>query len=244
MTLHETLPTLLRDAVPDPAHGVDVADLVNRAVERGLRLRRRRHLATLGQTALILVAVGVPAMIAISTLASPPADHAAAPTLQSAATTAPQQFPPTPQQAGATLQSLLPPGSIVSDVRSNRGKTGGAAVDIDVDTGSGAHAVMADLYSAGPNDRPECDPGTLADPAQTCTLTIRSDGSTLRVWTETANGWIARSAELVRADGAVITVEATNQVGIGPAPSYDTQTGGQPSLTTAQLVDIVTSASW
>jgi hypothetical protein len=51
-------------------------------------------------------------------------------------------FPPTPQQAAATLQSLLPPGSTVTDVRSNLDKAGGAAVDIDVD---GAHAVMADV---------------------------------------------------------------------------------------------------
>jgi hypothetical protein len=42
----------------------------------------------------------------------------------------------------------------------------------------------------------------------------------------------------------MITVEATNQVGTGPAPSYDTQTSGQPSRTTAQLVDIVTGAGW
>ncbi len=166
------------------------------------------------------------------------------PTPQAAPSIAPERFPPTPHQAAATLRSLLPPGSIVSDVPSNPGKTGGAAVDIEVDTGAGAHAVMAELYSAGPSDGLDCDPSTLADPAQTCTLTARSDGSTLRVWTESVNGWIARSAEMLRADGAVITVEATNQVGTGPAPSYDTQTSGQPSLTTAQLVDIVTSARW
>jgi hypothetical protein len=244
MSLHETLPTLLRDAVPDPGSDIDVADIVTGAVARGLRLRRRRRLATVGQAAVVLVAVAVPVTLAISTLAPRAADHATTPALPSAATIAPQQFPPTPQQAAATLQWLLPPGSIVSDVRSNPDKAGGAAVDIDVDTGAGAHAVMADVYSAGLKDGLDCDLGSAVDPLQTCTLTTRSDGSKLRVWTESVDGWIARSAELVRADGAVITVEATNQVGIGPAPSYETQAGGQPSLTTAQLVDIVTSPSW
>src|SRR5512132_3079568 len=49
-------------------------------------------------------------------------------------------------------------------------------------------------------------------------VTARSDGSTLRVWTESVNGWIARSAELLRADGAAITVEPTNQVGYRTSP--------------------------
>jgi hypothetical protein len=244
MNLPETLPTLLRDAVPEAGHEVDVADIVNRAVERGVRLRRRRRLASVGQAALVLAAVAAPATIAIWTLASRSAEHASTPALHSAATIAPEQFPPTPQQAAATLQSLLPPGSTVSDVRSNLDKAGGAAVDIDVDTGDGAHTVMADVYPAGPTDRLGCDRGTRVDPAQTCTLTIRTDGSKLRVWTETVNDWIARSAELLRTDGAMITVEATNQVGVGPAPAYDTQVRGQPSLTTAQLIDIVTSPSW
>jgi hypothetical protein len=91
-------------------------------------------------------------------------------TPQAAASIAPERFPPTPHQAAATLRSLLPPGWIVSDVRSNPGKTGGAAVDIEVDTGAGAHTVMVELYSAGPSDGLDCDPSTLADPAQTCTL--------------------------------------------------------------------------
>jgi hypothetical protein len=244
MNLHETLPTLLRDAVPDPGSDVDVADIVTGALERAVRLRRRRRLATASQAALVLVAVAVPVTIAIATLMPRTADQAMRPALQSAPSIAPQRFPPTPQQAAATLQSLLPPGSTVSNARSNLDKAGGAAVDIDVDTGAGAHAVMADVYSVGPNDGLDCDPGTLADPAQTCTLTVRSDGSTLRVWTESVDGWIARSAELLRTDGAMITVEATNQIGLGPAPTYDGQTGGQPSLTTAQLVDIATSPSW
>jgi hypothetical protein len=244
MNLHETLPTLLHDAVPDPGNDVDVADIVTGALDRGVRLRRRRRLASASQATLVLVAVTVPATIAISTLTSHAADHASRAALQSAASIAPQQFPPPPQQAAATLQSLLPPGSTVSNVRSNLDKAGGAAVDLDVDTGAGAHAVMVDVYSAGPTDGLDCDLGTPADPAQTCTLTLRSDGSTLRVWTQSVDGWIARSAALLRGDGAMITVEATNQVGIGPAPTYDTQSGGQPSLSTAQLVDIAASPSW
>jgi hypothetical protein len=125
MNLQETLPTPLGDVVPEPGSDVDVADVVAGALERGMRLRRRRRLATASQAAFVLVAVAVAVTITIATLTPHTADQAMRPTPQAAASIAPERFPPTPYQAAATLRSLLPPGSIVSDVPSNPGKTGG-----------------------------------------------------------------------------------------------------------------------
>ncbi|TCO42589.1 hypothetical protein EV646_113211 [Kribbella antiqua] len=238
--LNDTLPGLMHRATEnlEPVS----TDLLERSLQQGIRLRRRRTtiLSITGASAVLATAglivggtqlFGSPSGAAVAGTTSPSAKASAA---------KPTAKPVTPKQTLATLKSLVAgPGRTLSKPES-WGETDFAAAAYVVDDGKGASRV--EVFVAGGNMQDPC-----AEPGAKCT--VRSDGSKLFTATEQPEYTDGRQDEygvvnnyvvLTYKDGRQISLTSYN----GPAEKDAQHTRPKPLFTVAQLAALAENKAW
>jgi hypothetical protein len=218
-------------------------DLLERSVQQGLRLRRRRTtlLSVTGAIALLATAglvvggtqlFGSPSGAAVAGTTSPSA--------KASAVTKPAAV--TPKQTLATLKSLIKaPGRTLSQpLARGGGSEGFNAASYVVDDGKGASFV--EVFLASGNMQDPC-----AEAGSNCT--IRPDGSKLLALKERPEysdsrqdkeGVVSNYVVLIHKDGRFISLTSYN----APAEKGTQHTRETPLFTVAQLTAMVESKAW
>jgi hypothetical protein len=217
-------------------------DLLERSVQQGLRLRRRRTtlLSVTGASAVLATAglvvggtqlFGSPSGAAVAGTTSPSA--------KASAVTKPAAV--TPKQTLATLKSLIEaPGRTLSQpVARGGGSEGFNAASFVVDDGKGASFVEVFLASGSVQD-PCAEPGakctTLPDGSKLFTLTEQPEYPGDR----NKDGVVSNYVVLVHKDGRFISLTNYN----APAEKGTQHTRETPLFTVAQLTAMVESKAW
>lgn len=216
-------------------------DLLERSVQQGLRLRRRRTT--------ILTASGAGAVLATAGLIAGGLQLFDSPSSSPAVAGTPVPLTPsvkpnhvTPQQTLATLRSLIKSsGRTLSGPEAwGESSEGFVAAAYVVNDGKGASRI--EVMLSGPGQQgPGCD--------DTSSCTRLPDGSTLEVLTQQpeypdsrnkVNGVFYNSASLRLADGRYISITNYN----APAEKDKQHTRATPLFTTSQLTAMAKSKSW
>jgi hypothetical protein len=246
MSLDESsLGALLLDSAPEP--DLPIEELVRGSLARGKRLRRRQRARLLAQAVLVpLVVAGLVGTVWHGL--APARRGGTGPVTQPASSQAPARFTvPSAHQLRATVLALLPSESRVAGARTtNVHKRGAPAgkhpyLDLRVDTGHGFHYVTA--WAARTAATPEQYVTAVDCAGGTCLYRTFADGSRAVIFAQGGTSWISRSVILVRSDGAVIAVQATNQISVATKTHSD-RFGGWPALSVPQMIAIVTSDRW
>jgi hypothetical protein len=240
--LNDTLPGLMHRATEnlEPVS----ADLLERSVDQGLRLRRRRTtLLSAGGAGAVLATAGL--VVGATQVLGRPADTAVAGTSTPSATPSVVTKPAavTPKQTLATLQSLIQrPGLTLTKPESWGGGTEGYnAVAYLANDGQGASRIEAIVE--GSAQAPDCD--AYAVPGS---CIVRPDGSMLVTLTESpeypagrnVDGVVSNHVDLYYPDGRHLGVTSYN----APAEKGSRHTRATPLFTTKQLTTIVESKTW
>ncbi len=242
--LNDTLPGLMHRATEnlEPAS----TDLLERSVQQGLRLRRRRTtLLTASGAGAVLATAGL--VIGTTQVLGRPSDTAVAgttptPSATPSATTKPAAV--TPKETLATLRSLIQrPGlTLTKPTTWGGGKEGFNAVAYIVNDGQGASRIEAIVE--GNSQAPSCNEGGTG--GSSCT--VRPDGSVLFTVTESpeyppdrnVDGVVSNHADLYYPDGRHLGVTSYN----APAEKGSPHTRAKPLFTPKQLITIVESKTW
>ena len=215
-------------------------DLVERTVQQGLRLRRRRTtiLSVTGASA-VLATAGI--VVASAQLLGNTSDAAVAGTTKPSAAPSSVAKPAavTQKETLATLKSLIEaPGRTLSKPGTWGDGSFNAAAYL-VDDGKGVSRVEVLVSGGGEEDR-------CAAPGIVCT--INPDGSTLFTLTEqpeyagnrNVNGVVSNYVALRLKDGRFISMTTYN----APAEKGSEHTRTKPLFTVAQLTEMVESKTW
>jgi len=239
--LNDTLPGLMHRATEnlEPVS----PDLLERTVQHGLRLRRRRTtLLSVTGAGAVLATAGL--IVGATQLLGRPSDTAVAGTTNPSTTPSAVTKPATvtPQETLATLRALLQrPGLTLTAPETRGGTEGFNAVAYIANDGKGASRVEAIVE--GSSQAPSCDayvvPGS---------CTVRADGSVLVTLTEdpeyppgrNVDGVLSNHADLYYPDGRHLGITSYN----APAEKDSPHTRAKPLFTTAQLSTIVESKAW
>jgi hypothetical protein len=218
-------------------------DLLERTVQQGLRLRKRRTtLLTVTGAGAVLATVGL--VVGATQVVGRPSDAAVAGTTPtpSAKAQTPAAKPITPQETLATLRSLIKrPGlTLTTPEARGGGKEGFNAVAYVANDGLGASRV--ETIVEGSSQAPSC----AGFGAGSCT--VRADGSVLVTLTETpeyppgrnVNGVVSNHADLYYPDGRHLGITSYN----APAAKGIAHTRTKPLFTTTQLTTIAQSKTW
>jgi hypothetical protein len=214
-------------------------DLLERTVQQGVRLRRRRTtiLSVTGATA-VLATAGI--VVAGTQLLGNPSDAAVAGTTKpSAPSSVAKPAAVTQKETLATLKSLIEaPGRTLSKPRTWGDGSFNAAAYL-VDDGNGASRVEV-LVSGGGEQDPCATPGI--------GCTKNPDGSTLLTLAEqpeyagnrNVNGVVSNYVALRLKDGRFVSLTSCN----APAEKGIRHTRTKPFFTVAQLTEMVESKAW
>ena len=240
--LNDTLPGLMHRATEnlEPAS----TDLLERSVQQGLRLRRRRTtLLTATGAGAVLATAGL--VVGATQVLGRPSDAVVAGTTRTPSATPSAVTKPaavTPKQTLATLKQLISaPGRTVSQPTTWGGTNDGfVAASYVVDDGHGASKVEV-LLSGGEQQNP-CAPAGSG-------CTTHSDGSIVYAGNESPeysdsrqdrNGVVSNYVTVSRRGGGTISVTSYN----GPAQKRTKHTRTHPFFTVPQLVAMAKSTSW
>ncbi len=217
-------------------------DLLERSVQQGLRLRRRRTtILSLTGAGAVLATVGLIAG-GIQSFGSPSEASVAGTPLPSATPTpAAKPHPVTARQTLATLRSLIAaPGRTLShpEARGDSDDGFNAAAYV-VDDGKGASRI--EVLVSGGGEQDPC-----ADPSATCTT--NPDGSTLFTVTEqpeypgdrNIDGVVSNYVTLHFPDGRFIGITSYN----APAEKDSRHTRQKPLFSVPELTTMVQSKTW
>lgn len=214
---------------------VDLGPLLAESVAYGNKLVRRRRLTQLFAGAAAIAVLGGAFAYAVSP-GGPGADGVA----PAASTGIRQNGAITPQAAAAILRELLPDARKAANARGGFegiGTPDGVYADLDYTDGGSTAMVQVRLLSKA--DRMACPPG--AD--LSCRIIKLADGSKLQLVENQSNGSTGNfkhlQANLVRADGLVVTLLAENRESENPNTSPT-----RPPLSLQQLQTAVTSPRW
>jgi hypothetical protein len=237
--LNDTLPGLMHRATENLEP--DSTDLLERTVQQGLRLRRRRTtLLTASGAGAVLATAGL--VVGTTQVLGRPSDAAIAGTPVPSAVQTPTSKPITPKETLATLEQLISkPGRTVSQPTTWGGtKDGFLAASYIVDDGHGASRVEV-LVSGGEQQDP-CAPagsGCTTDPDGSIVYASSerpeySDGRQDR------NRVVSSYVTVSRRGGGTISITSYN----GPAQKGTKHTRTHPFFTVPQLVAMAKSTAW
>ncbi|MEU4602537.1 hypothetical protein AB0F43_06125 [Kribbella sp. NPDC023972] len=236
--VNDTLPELMHRATEnlEPVS----TDLLERTVQQGLRLRRRRMtLLTATGAGAVLATAGL--VVGATQLVGSPSDTAVAGTTPtpSAKPNTPTAQAVTAKDALATLKTLVrAPGLTLSKPQTWGDKSAFGAAYV-VDDGNGASRVEVLLTGGGEENR--CA-------AANAGCTTLPDGSTLFSLTDqpeysgnrNVHGVLSNHVERYLPDGRFISVTSYN----APAEKGSQHTRTKPLYTVAQLTTLAQSKSW
>ncbi|MFG1819577.1 hypothetical protein ACGFIF_37850 [Kribbella sp. NPDC049174] len=237
--LNDTLPGLMHRATEnlEPAS----TDLLERTVQQGLRLRRRRTtLLTVTGAGAVLATAGL--VVGATQVLGRPSDAAVAgttPTPSASAHTTPSAKPATSKEALTTLKALLQaPGLTLSKPQTWGDKSALGAAYL-VDDGKGVSRVEVLLTGGGEENR-------CATPSAACTTL--PDGSTLfslatqpeYPGNRNKDGVLSNYVVRRLPDGRIISLTSYN----APAEKGSPHTRPKPLFTVAQLSTLAQSKSW
>jgi hypothetical protein len=239
--LNDTLPDLMRRATDglEP----ESTDLVERGMQRGVTLRRRRTaLLSVSGAGAVLATAGI-VFGGSQLLGSHAGSEAPVAGGLTSVSKGSGEKPPavTPKETLATLRKVLPTGLKVSQPRSWGGginRFNGASVVVD--DGKGA-AMVSTLVQT-------------AVPTKICALTgtgqciVRADGSVVVSLTETPEyskngnpgGVVSNYVEIYRPNGTMIALTSYN----GPKEKGAAHTRPKPALSVAKLISMGDSKLW
>jgi hypothetical protein len=215
-------------------------DLLERTVEQGIRLRRRRTtlLSVTGASA-VLATAGI--VVAGTQLVGNPSDAAVAGTTKPSAAPSSVARPAavTPKETLATLKSLIEAPGLTLSKPQTWGDQGFNAAAYLVNDGKGVSRVEVLVSGGGEQDR-------CATPGIGCTK--NPDGSTLFTVTEqpeyagnrNVDGVVSNYVALRLKDGRFISLTSYN----APAEKGTRHTRTKPLFTVAQLTSMVESKAW
>lgn len=241
--LNDSLPELMRRATENLEP--ESTDLVERGMQRGLKLRRRRTtlLSFTGATAVVATAgiiVGGTQLFGSS--AQEPSEAPVASTSASAKppVNRPAARTVTPDQTLATLGKLATGNLKVSQPKS-WGDRWGTGASIVVDDGRGASLLTMSIHSSG--SAPAC-----TEPPSVASCKIRPDGtvvySTVNEPTfrrgSNPGGVLANRLEIFRPGGRTISFFSYN----GPEEKGAPKTRPTPVFSVAELTRIAESGDW
>jgi hypothetical protein len=240
------------DAFPGPP-----ADLVERGVLRGRRMRRVRIARTsaVAVSLVLIVAGGAVAGSRVFGGATTQTASTPTPSAKASASTTPSASAGISDQSMiSTLEGLLPPGGTFTQTQGRGTATlpgGGAAPYASViyhDSGGASEiSVSLSRFAAGTpvtsTDYSSC-PSTIDNPHSVCSTLTQPDGSLLVVdkdftRPQTNTGQRSWSVVLIRTDGAMIQVSE-----YGGGADKSTTSSVDPVLSTDQLTAIARSAAW
>jgi hypothetical protein len=252
----------LRDAAE--MYGIDVGPLLRAGTRRGLRLRRRRRIALASGTALVLALAGTGLGYGTDLLRSP-------------------TFPASPRPAGGAagmsgrqildlLTGLLPHGKITQTAATGAGAGRPTLVDPYVsgvfDDGHGPAQISFSVVRAHVAPTAPAAACGATSATYRCTWTLRSDGSSLSLSTQTGKpgpsggpGITMRGADLITPSGYEVRLfESNSASALMPPPAADDHTRApvsdtppspppaasrpEPPLDAAQLTAVVTDRGW
>jgi hypothetical protein len=240
--LNDTLPGLMHRATEnlEPVS----TDLLERSVQQGLRLRRRRTtLLTASGAGAVLATAGL--VVGATQVLGRPSDTAVAGTSTPSATPSAVTKPAavTPQETLATLRSLIQRAGLTLTKPETRGggTEGFNAVAYIANDGQGASRIEAIVE--GSAQAPSCDAYAVPD-----SCTVRPDGSVLVTLTESpeypagrnVDGVVSNHADLYYPDGRHLGVTSYNALADKGSP----HSRAKPLFTTKQLTTIVESKNW
>jgi hypothetical protein len=231
------------------------------AQRQARRLRRRRRVSLAASGALAAGVAGVAVAVATGTLpqlpgaTSPhgPADASTTTPASSPVTPSPTPSPtssppPTGAQMLATLRTLLPAGSTISDVQPLQHIVGTYRLEVDYNNGQGAVDLMVIIAPPGIDNAyascsqiPGAPPG---QPAGPCTTRTLPDGSTEVDATAAPIGGVGQLEVLVlKPDGWGVQVVVANGNWDNPAQTV-TITQPTPPGSFAQWSAVADSPAW
>jgi hypothetical protein len=237
--LNDTLPGLMHRATEnlEPVS----TDLLERTVQQGLRLRKRRTtLLTVTGAGAVLATAGL--VVGATQLLGRPSDAAVAgttPTPSASVHATPSAKPATAHEALATLKSLIQaPGVTLSKPKTWGDKSALGAAYL-VDDGNGGARVEVLLTGGGEGDH-------CAVAGAACTTL--PDGSTLFSLADrpeytgdrNVNGVLSNYVVRRLPDGRIISLTSYN----APAEKGSPHTRAKPSFTVSQLSAMVQSPAW
>jgi hypothetical protein len=212
-------------------------DLVERTVQQGVRLRRRRTtiLSVTGASA-VLATAGI--VVAGTQLLGNPSDAAVAGTTKPSSSVA-KPAAVTQKETLATLKSLIEAPGVTLTKPQTWGDGSFNAAAYLVNDGKGASRIEVLVSGGGEEDR-------CAAPGSGCTT--NTDGSTLFTLTEqpeyagnrNVHGVVSNYVALRLKDGRLISLTSYN----APAEKGTQHTRTKPFFTVAQLTEMVESKAW
>jgi len=236
--LNDTLPGLMHRATEnlEPAS----TDLLERTVQQGLRLRRRRTtLLTVTGAGAVLATAGL--VVGATQVLGRPSDAAVAGTTPtpSASPHTPVAKPVTSKETLATLKALIQAPGLTLSKPATWGDKSALGAAYVVDDGKGASRVDVLLTGGGEEDR-------CAVPSAACTTL--PDGSTLFSLAEqpeypgnrNKDGVVSNYVVRRLPDGRIISMTSYN----APAEKGSPHTRAKPLYSLAQLSALVQSKSW
>lgn len=242
--LNDSLPELMRRATENLEP--ESTDLVERGMQRGLKLRRRRTtlLSFTGVTAVVATAGIIVGGTQLMGSAKTPTEAPAAGTSTTSAPTVPEAGaqPVTPADTLRTLRRLLPPGLQVSDPRSSH-HDGGHSASVVLNDGRGASLLTVFI-------------ATTEVPNKSCagmhgTCSVQPDGSVVASYaneslfpygppSQNPGGIKQTVLDVSRPDGTLMALYNFN----APKVEGVQHTRANPLLSVADLTRISTSNLW